>query len=612
PVHEGSNQNLSHVVVETTTSNIKIAEFQKINVFLNDEPLNPNFYNEKNKGKVFTGFQQKVEEGNTLTVEKLVSLFTSKEDDVEDPVKAGENTIMSINSFEEILEQSSKSWEEIWKEIDIELEGDTFSQKLLRLHFYHLMCTTSPNSTKNDAGIPARGLHGEAYRGHIFWDEIYLFQLYNMHYPDVAKAVLMYRYRRLNKAKEYAKHYGYEGSMWPWQSGSDGGEETQILHLNPFSGEWGPDYSSLQRHISIAVGYSVWEYIWTTKDQNFMENEGGEMLLEVCRFWASHTSFDKKTGKYSISNVMGPDEFHEKYPGAEQGGLKDNAYTNIMVVWLLKKAFLLLSMISEEKKNNLEKKINLTEKEIERWKEISHKMNIIISDEGIISQFDGYFDLKELDWDGYKKKYDNIYRMDRILKAEGKSPDDYKVAKQADTLMVFYNLDISEVDSILAELGYNPPPGYVQKNLKYYLQRTSHGSTLSRVVHAYLAGMIGEDKLGWELYSDALASDFNDIQGGTTGEGIHCGVMGGTILIAITAYGGINFRSEYLKINPNLPEKWKKLKFNFSFRENHYYCEIKKGTIKLKYIGSKDKNNIIYIGDKSHEIVDGKEYEFNY
>ena len=111
-----------------------------------------------------------------------------------------------------------------------------------------------------DTGIPARGLHGEAYRGHIFWDELYVLPFYISTFPEIAKSVLMYRYRRLDKAREYAKEFGYKGAMFPWQSGSDGREETQVLHLNPVSGEWGDDYSSLQRHISIAIAYNIWQY----------------------------------------------------------------------------------------------------------------------------------------------------------------------------------------------------------------------------------------------------------------------------------------------------------------------------------------------------------------
>ncbi|MCF6358648.1 MAG: glycoside hydrolase family 65 protein, partial [Draconibacterium sp.] len=437
-----------------------------------------------------------------------------------------------------------------------------------------LMVTASPNNVDIDAGIPARGLHGEAYRGHIFWDELYILPLYNLFFPDVAKSILNYRYQRIEKAREYAKEYGYKGAMFPWQSGSDGREETQTIHLNPISGKWGDDYSSLQRHISIAIAYNTWYYFQVTNDVEFMENGGAELFLEICRFWASKSVRDKSTGRFSISKVMGPDEFHEEHKASPGGGVKDNAYTNIMVVWLFIKAFEILEKLPENSNKKITGKINLTSDEVKKWETISKKLNIPISEEGIIEQFDGYFDLKELDWDAYGKKYENIYRLDRILKAEGKSPDDYKLAKQADTLMTFYNLDEEDISSILKNSGHKIPADYLEKNYNYYLNRTSHGSTLSRVVHSYLANLFGNKEEGNKLYFEALESDFTDIQGGTTAEGIHAGVMGGTVLMVITSFAGVNLKKENLTINPALPKNWYSLKFNFRFKNNHYFIEL--------------------------------------
>ena len=205
-----------------------------------------------------------------------------------------------------------------------------------------------------------------------------------------------------------------------------------------------------------------------------------------------------------------------------------------------------------------------------------------MNEQGIIAQFDGYFDLLELDWEYYRKKYTNIYRMDRILKAEGKSPDDYKVAKQADTLMTFYNLTKKEVDTLLHTLGYKMPLDYIEKNLRYYLARTSHGSTLSRVVHARLAAMAGDSELSWKLYQEALASDYVDIQGGTTAEGIHTGVMAGTVLLALTTYAGINYREKYLSLTPDLPKQWKKMSFNIHFKQIEYRFQLEQDRIKVR------------------------------
>ena len=577
-----SNKKGGWLKVKTIQSEIEIVEAVKHKILLNASDISGKLQSESSPGEVASGIKANLIKNNELTVEKIVSVYTSKSDDVKNPFESCISDINTAKSYQSVFKESSAAWKRIWKKIDIQITGDKKSQMLIRLHLFHLMVAASPNNIHIDAGIAARGLHGEAYRGHIFWDELYIMPVYNLFYPEVAKSILKYRYRRLNKARDYAKQHGYQGAMFPWQSGSDGREETQILHLNPVSGKWGDDYSSLQRHISIAITYNIWYYFQVTNDVKFMEECGAEMFFEICRFWASKSEKDKKTGRFSISKVMGPDEFHEQNKNSKGGGLKDNAYTNIMVAWTFTKAFEIFKILTENSRKTVASEINLDAGEVDNWLHISQHLNIPVSDNGIIEQFDGYFDLKELDWDAYRKKYGNIYRLDRILKAEGKSPDDYKLAKQADTLMTFYNIDETDVSSILRNTGHDLPREYLKKNYEYYLNRTSHGSTLSRVVHAYLANMIGNKEEGNRLYFEALQSDFNDIQGGTTAEGIHAGVMGGTILMVITSYAGINLKKEILHINPSLPIEWNTLKFNFSFKGDLYFIELSRTAIKIK------------------------------
>jgi len=573
PMEQGSDGEIVFLKVKTVQSEIEIAESARLRLTRNGKFINDNLvHTSESAGMVFSFGDQHIKQKNVFELEKVVAVFTTREE--RNPLISSLSSAKATGTFDELLKASTAQYQKIWEEIDVRVEGNRLSQKLLRMHLYHLMVSASPHNEKLDASVTARGLHGEAYRGHIFWDELFILPFYDIHFPKTARSLLMYRYRRLNKAREYAREHGYKGAMFPWQSGSDGSEETQTIHLNPVSGEWGSDHSSLQRHVSLAVAYNVWEYFHITQDKEFLEQYGMEMLLEICRFWENKAQWDEKTGRYSIDGVMGPDEFHEKYPNTGKGGLKDNAYTNIMVAWLLKTAGRLMKEISNKAKANLRESINFQKEELARWEEIRKKLRLVISDEGIIAQYDGYFDLKELDWDYYRKKYGNVYRMDRLLKAEGKSADEYKVAKQADMLMTFYNLEKEEVDALLKEMDYHLPEDYLQKNLKYYLARTSHGSTLSRVVHAHLAQMTGDNKLGWELFSDALSSDYNDIQGGTTGEGIHAGVMAGTIMIALNTYGGINLKKEKLEVHPTLPESWETLACRLHFKGERYEVKV--------------------------------------
>jgi trehalose/maltose hydrolase-like predicted phosphorylase len=544
-------------------------------------------------------------------VHKFIIIKQWKETDLFLAEKFGFDKLSRIFDFDQIIVDSAIVWRKLWKTIDIGIEGDRLSQKMIRLHLYHLLSTTSPHNENLDFSIPARGLHGEAYRGHIFWDEMFILPVFFIHFKEIAKSVLMYRYRRLDEARKYAKENGYKGAMFPWQSGSSGKEETQKYHLNPANGEWGDDNSCLQRHVSLAIAYNIIQYHHINQDDEFMLDYGAEMLIDICRFWESKTVFNEKTQRYSIDKVMGPDEFHEMYADAKEGGLRDNAYSNVMTVWMFERTAAYFNALNKEQKDILCAKCKFSESEIATWMKIAQKMNLVISEDGIISQYDGYFDLKELDWEGYKKKYGNIYRMDRILKAENLSPDEYKVAKQADTLMLFYNLNADEVTSIINKLGYKLPEDYIARNLQYYLARTSHGSTLSRVVHSYLANQINEKELGWNMFRDAVTSDFSDIQGGTTAEGIHTGVMAGTVWITLSTYAGIDLKGDLVKINPSLPKHWKSLKFEFNFKNSTYKCKMEEGVISL-FVESELNSVEIILNDKKQRVITRHWINLNY
>ncbi len=609
---QGGDKHMQFLLVRTNQSETEIAMAARIRVFLNQAEREPGLFHLSGPGRIDSETELGIRQGQTVTLEKSVGIFTSRETGSGLALKAARESAAQSAGFHRIRSGSEEKWEEIWKKADIRLEGDRYAQKLLRMHIYHLMVTASPHNAVLDAAIPARGLHGEAYRGHIFWDELYVMAFYALHFPDIARSALMYRYRRLDMAREYARESGYRGAMFPWQSGSDGREETQVVHLNPVSGEWGDDYSSLQRHVSLAIAYNIWHYYWISMDEEFMLNEGGEMILEICRFWSSMAIPDTKTGRYSIERVMGPDEFHEQLPGTGKGGLKDNAYTNLMVAWLFGKVIAFLESVPEEKSASLGNRISLKGDEIERWKDIAGKLKLVVSADGILSQFEGYFGLKELDWDHYRGKYGDINRMDRILKAEGESPDDFKVSKQADALMIFYNLEQEEVGTLLENMGYGTGSITMEKNFDYYIERTSHGSTLSRIVHASLASRLSRPDVAWKLYMEALSSDYVDIQGGTTGEGIHAGVMGSTLLYVIRSVAGIRFNSDTLRIDPRLPERWKKIGFGFAFRKKYYTFEIFSEKISISVDSSDDQPVEFVLSGKVYRLKPGEKVEVGY
>jgi trehalose/maltose hydrolase-like predicted phosphorylase len=420
----------------------------------------------------------------------------------------------------------------------------------------------------------------------------------------------MYRYRRLDGARQYAKAHGYQGAMYPWQTADGGDEETQIVHYNPNNDSWGPDLSRRQRHVSIAIFLNTWRYWADTKDKKFLEQYGGELMLDIARFWASISHLDESTGRYTIEGVMGPDEFHEKLPDSNSHGLKDNAYTNIMVVWLLERALHIVDELSAKTLHRLNQKMGFEISETDKWNDICHKMNVIISADGIISQFDGYMDLKELDWDYYRKKYGNIHRMDRILKSEKKSPDDYKLAKQADTLMTYYVLPPEEVARILNKLGYSvdDPIRLMQKNYEYYEQRTSHGSTLSKVVHAVISSYMDAPDIAWEWFTEAMMSDIYDTQGGTTPEGIHCGVMAGTLDVVTRYFAGIDFSKTVPEINPHLPPHWQALAMKVCHQSIWYDIKFSHNKITLTVSGKMNAPTPIKIKGKTVRFSPNKSH----
>lgn len=606
PVDEGTRGNRQFVVVSTTQSGIQVAEAADHRFYLDQRVVDGRLNAEVTPSAVYSTASFTLAQAQTITLVKKIAVYTSKADDANDPLSAAFNALDNDSAgFEAMLEKSAAAWQTIWETIDMKVTGDRFSQKLLRLHLYHLMVSMSPHNSSIDASITARGLHGEAYRGHIFWDELFILPLYDINLPEVAKSMLMYRYNRLEKAKAYAEEYGYSGAMFPWQSGSDGSEETQVIHLNPLNGQWDPDHSSLQRHVSLAVAYNVWQYFHITQDVEFMKAYGTEMFLQICRFWASKCRWNESRKRYDLTKVMGPDEFHESYPGSTEGGLNNNAYTNLMVAWAFGKAKSILELYGENGLAEFEK-LGFKNEELHHWEDISQKLFLDINPDGIIAQYEGYFNLKELDWEFYKKKYGNIYRMDRILKAEGLTPDEFKVAKQADMLMTFYTLEKEEVDQLLSELGYKLPADYLQRNLAYYFGRTSHGSTLSRIVHARLASLAGNRQMSWQLYADALASDFVDIQGGTTAEGIHAGVMAGTVLIALSTFAGISFEQDILTVHPSLPDAWESLHFGMHFKGTRFRFEITPS----KLFVSADTDAAIWLQGKRCNISKGTENAF--
>jgi alpha,alpha-trehalase len=570
PVKTGAvNEEIIYLIAETTQSRIRVAETARTRIYAGGERIEVERKLIEQPGYIAQECSIDVMQNDPVSVEKTVSMYTSRDHSVSEPAFDGAEAVRHAGNFEELFKSHILQWDHLWDRCDIPLHDSDRTQMILRLHIFHLLQTVSRNSIDLDIGVPARGWHGEAYRGHVFWDELFIFPYLNLRLPLVTRSLLLYRYRRLNRSRRAAREEGLKGALYPWQSGSNGREETQHLHLNPKSGRWLPDHTHLQRHVNAAIAYNVWQYFKTTGDLEFLSTYGAEMILEIARLLASITTYNQELDRYEILGVVGPDEYHDRYPESEKPGLNNNAYTNVMAVYVLRTAVKAIGTLSPKRRYDLQETLGLEQSEIECWGEIIRKMRVVFHGEEIISQFEGYDRLMEFDWDGYQKKYGDIQRLDRILEAEGDSVNRYKASKQADTLMLFYLFSSGELRELFKEMGYDFDPQSIPKNIDYYQKRSSNGSTLSNIVHSWVLARLDRPR-SLELFCRALESDVADIQGGTTHEGIHLGAMAGTVDVLQRCYTGLEFHDDILFLDPSIPQGLPKLFMRIKYRSNWF------------------------------------------
>ena len=559
----------------TSQSDLRLAQAACTRAYRAGEVVSAQRRLVEESGYVAHEFTIGLEAGAALVIEKLAFLYTSRDRAISEASDAASRAFERAPRFEAALAEHVIAWSYLWRRFDVHLEllSRPFTLNvplLLRLNMLHLLQAVSFNSVGLDIGVPARAWTGEAYQGHVFWDELFIFPSLNYRAPEITRSLLKYRFRRLGQARAAAQAAGLQGAMFPWQSGSDGREETQQVNFNDRSQRWVPDNSFRQRHVGSAIAFNVWQYFQVTRDVEFMQFYGAELILEIARFWSSLAVYDERRQRYEIRGVMGPDEFHEAYPGAATYGIDNNAYTNVMAVWVLMRALEVLDVLSELRRVELLRKLRISSLERDRWAHITTRMFVPFHDGCIISQFEGYEKLLEFDWDQYRSRYGNIQRLDLILEAENDSTNRYKLSKQADTLMLFYLFSTQELQTILNRLGYPFEPGWIPVNVDYYNRRSTHGSTLSRVVHAWvLARSDGHGAMAY--FAEALQSDVNDIQQGSTAEGIHLGAMAGTVDLIQRATTGLEVRGDVLRFNPQMPVE---LKLDMRIRYRGHALEL--------------------------------------
>ncbi len=482
-----------------------------------------------------------LEEHGRLTCEKVVASYTSRDFAISEPISAARAAARRAGSFASLLEAHERAWDELWRRGAIKL-SDTHvaTERATNLNRFHLLQVASPHVVDRDVGLGARGLHGEGYLGHVFWDELFILPVLNLRSPETVRALLSYRSRRLEEARHAARVAGHAGAMFPWQSGSDGRDETPEVLYNPRSGRWVPDRSRYQRHVGLAVAFNYWQYWQATGDIEHLVHHGAQVIVEIARFLASVAVFDDTLARHRIKGVMGPDEFHDSYPGSDAPGVDDNAYTNVLARWNLRRAATAAAGLVDG---------GVAEAELRHWSELADALaDGWDASTGLYEEFAGFFQLEPLLIRDVAPRRpvaaDLLLGAERVHRAQ--------VVKQADVLMLHHLLP----DEVA--------PGSLTANLDYYEPRTAHGSSLSPGIHAALFARAGRLDDALDALHLAASIDLDDLTRTGAG-GVHLAAMGSVWQALAYGFAGVRPRGDALVIAPALPAAWSTLELRLRF-----------------------------------------------
>lgn len=461
--------------------------------------------------------------------------------------------------FNNLFNRHSLAWKNLWKDADIVIKGNDEIQKNLRFNIYHLLICAYYDDGKSSIG--ARTLSGEGYRGHIFWDaEIFILPFFVYTNPAIAKNMLLYRYRRLEKARQIARAHGFKGAMFPWESADEGCEVTPAWAKNLDGSIIRIHTHEMEQHITADIAYAVYMYYEITGDEDFMLRYGFEILFETARFWVSRLKYNKKTNHYEIKHVIGPDEFHEN--------VNNNAYTNMMAKWNIFTAY---GMFFKMKKKHplafreLTEKVNLDEKEVKKWKQIVPGIYLKINNDNLIEQFSGFFKRKDIKIKELNENFMPLFPKTVALKDVGQT----QLVKQADVLLLLYLL------------GDRFSSKTKKRNYYYYAPRTVHKSSLSPAIYSIIASEIGEISKAYRYFHISLNADIRNLHRNTN-EGIHAASLGGTWQAIICGFAGMRVIKGILSFNPRVPAQWKSISFRVKWRKFTLQVTVKPGSIKLR------------------------------
>jgi kojibiose phosphorylase len=468
--------------------------------------------------------------GQTARLDRAVVLVTSR--DLADPPAAAAKRLAGAGALgiRDLVQAHVEAWDRRWQAADVRVEGDPSAQRALRFAGYHLISAANPEDDRVSVG--ARGLTGEAYRGHVFWDtEIYMLPFYVHTDPPSARALLMYRYHTLDAARRKARVLGYRGALYAWESADTGDEVTPPTAVMP-DGRVVPVLTGEQeQHISADVAYAVWQYWRATGDDAFMLAAGVDILVETARFWASRARIEGD-GRAHIRGVIGPDEYHEN--------VDDNAYTNVMAGWNLDRAADAVGIVQRTREwPRVGARLGLTEHEPDDWRRVAAALVTGFDpDTGLFEQFAGYFSLEDIDVTAHRRcatPIDVCLGRERIQRSQ--------VIKQADVV------------ALSALLWDEWPRAVHEANFRYYEPRTAHGSSLSPAIYALVAARLGMGAMARDYFHQAGAIDLGNGMSHAAG-GVHMAAQGGLWQAAVFGAAGVRSSEEGLVLEPHLLAGW--------------------------------------------------------
>ncbi|MBV8886811.1 MAG: glycoside hydrolase family 65 protein [Chroococcidiopsidaceae cyanobacterium CP_BM_RX_35] len=480
----------------------------------------------------------------TVTLEKVVTVFTSRE--VEAPAQAAQAKLAQLPSYSVLLTAHEQAWDQVWQKSDVAIEGDTKAQLAVRYNLFQLLITASRHDDR--VSIPAKTLSGFGYRGHIFWDtEIFILPFFTFTQPEIACNLLTYRYQTLDGARRKAAYYGYKGAMFAWESADTGDEVTPrwALPNQPYGEEVRIWCRDREIHISSDIAYAVWYYWQATSDDEWMRDCGAEIILDTAIFWMSRVEWNTKQERYEIREVIGADEYHER--------VNNNAFTNRMVQWHLEKAIFVFDWLSSkfaDQAAELKQKLYLTSERRTRWQDIATNLWIPYDPATrLIEQFEGFFNLEDINLDDYEPRTRSIQALLGIDGANKR-----QVLKQPDVLMLLYLMRGA------GEFPYSQE--VLQKNWDYYAPRTdiTYGSSLGPAIHSILASDLGSSAAAYDRFMQAALVDLEDVRGNAA-EGIHGAAAGGVWQAVVLGFGGIHLADNEPVAKPQLPPGWTRLQF---------------------------------------------------